>query len=83
VTVAQREVSAVERPGVTVHCNECNEALGIVRDVLAKARRLALVVQNALLNGDLQRTGAVLRDLQTAMSIESEARDRLQLPTRR
>jgi hypothetical protein len=40
------------------------------RDVPTKARRLALVVQNALLNADLQRACSVLRDLQIATSIE-------------
>jgi hypothetical protein len=43
------------RPEATSGCNECNEALDIAREVLAKARRLALVVENALLNADLQR----------------------------
>ena len=38
----------------------------MARDALAKARRLALVVQNALLNGDLQRARAALRDLHAA-----------------
>jgi len=42
----------------------------MARHVLAKARRLALVVQNALLNADLQRACSVLRDLQIATSIE-------------
>ena len=42
----------------------------MARDALAKARRLALVVQNALLNADLQRACSVLRDLQMATSIE-------------
>jgi hypothetical protein len=39
-------------------------------DALAKTRRLALVAQGALLNGDLQRARSVLRDLQIATSIE-------------
>jgi hypothetical protein len=43
----------------------------MARDVLAKARRLALVVQNALLNGDPQRACSVLRDLQIATSIDT------------
>jgi len=42
----------------------------MVRDVLGKVRRLALVVQNALLNADLQRACSVLRDLQIATSID-------------
>jgi len=48
----------------------------MARAVLAKARRLALVVQNALLNADLQRACSVLRDLQIAMSIEVCGHDR-------
>ena len=35
---------------------------------MAMARRLALVAQNALLNGDLQRVSSVLQDLQDATS---------------
>ncbi len=42
----------------------------MAHDALAKARRLALVAQSALLNGDLQRACSVLRDVQTATSIE-------------
>ena len=56
------------RPEAASGCNECNEALDMAREVMAKARRLALVVQNALLNADLQRACSVLRDLQIAMS---------------
>jgi hypothetical protein len=44
----------------------------MARDALAKARRLALVAQNALSNGDLQRARSTLRDLQIAMSIETD-----------
>ena len=42
----------------------------MARHVLAKARRFALVLQNALLNADLQRACSGLRDLQIATSIE-------------
>ena len=63
VTVASREGSAVERPEAMLRCNECNDALETERAALAMARRLALVAQNALLNGDLRRVGALLRDL--------------------
>ncbi len=59
------------RPEATFGCNECNEALDMARGVLAKARRLALVAQSALLNGDLQRACSVLRNLQIATSIEA------------
>jgi len=43
----------------------------MARERLVKARRLALVIQNALLNADLQRACSVLRDLQIATSIEA------------
>ena len=39
-------------------------------DVLKKARRLVLVAQGALLNGELERACSVLRNLQEATSIE-------------
>jgi hypothetical protein len=50
--------------------NECNEVLDRARDALAKVRRLALVVQHAMFNGDLQRASWGLQHLQTAASIE-------------
>jgi len=70
VTGASTDGTEQARPEVTFGCNECNEALDMARDALAKARRLALVVQNALLNADLQRACSALRDLQIATSIE-------------
>ena len=70
MTVAATEGGALEWPAAVSGCNECNEALDMARDVLANARRLALVVQNALLNADLQRAFSALRDLQIATSIE-------------
>ena len=72
-TALPSEPPAVVRPEATSGCNgcnECNEALDMARDALAEARRLALVVQNALLNVDFQRACSVLRDLQIATSIE-------------
>ena len=54
---------AVERPAVASECNECNEALDWVRGSLTAARRLALVAENALANGDLCRARVALRDL--------------------
>jgi hypothetical protein len=42
----------------------------MARDALAKVRRLALVVHNALLNADSRRACSVLHDLQIAASIE-------------
>jgi hypothetical protein len=55
-------------PAATAECNECNEALATARDAVATARRLAIVAENALLNGDLQRARSALRDLQEATS---------------
>jgi hypothetical protein len=42
-TAAPTESPVRARPDATCGCNECNEALAVARDVLAKARRLALV----------------------------------------
>jgi hypothetical protein len=47
-------------------CNECNEALDAARAGLTAARRLALVAENALLNGDLRRAQAALQDFYDA-----------------
>jgi hypothetical protein len=49
---------------------------------LAKARRLALVVANALLNADLQRACSVLRDFQIATSISNSRTAPLPMPPR-
>jgi hypothetical protein len=46
----------MERPPVTSGCNECNEALEMVR------------ATNAITNGDLQRARAVLIELQQVIS---------------
>jgi hypothetical protein len=53
----------VPRPEAAPECNECNEALETAIDALRQARRLVLVAQDALLNGDLQRASSVLRKL--------------------
>lgn len=53
-----------ERPAVAANCNECNEALDAAREALAVARRIAMVADKAILNGDLHRARAALRDLQ-------------------
>jgi hypothetical protein len=59
VTVSPTETTAQARHEVTFGCNECNEALNGVRAALATVRRLALVAQNALANGDLARARRV------------------------
>jgi hypothetical protein len=48
------------------HCNECNERLDAARAAITAARRLALVAQNALTNGDVQRARVALRDIHDA-----------------
>jgi len=62
-TGAATEGTALERPAVTFDCNECNEELRVARVALTAVRRLALVAENALANGDLRRARAALRDL--------------------
>jgi len=54
VTVGPRETGALERLAVT---SECNEALDAARAALTTARRLALVAESALVNGDLRAPG--------------------------
>ena len=66
VTGVSTEGAAGERLAATADCNDCNEALRMARDALAMARRLALVAENALLNGDLQRACTAIRDLSSA-----------------
>ena len=65
-TGVSTEAGALGRPAATSECNECNEALEAARGALTAARRLALVAQNALSNGDLGHARAVLRDLHDA-----------------
>lgn len=55
VTGASTDGAALERPAVTSDCNDCNEALNAARAALTAVRRLALVAENALVNGDLRR----------------------------
>ena len=64
-TGASTKAGALERPAATFECNECNEALEAARGATA-AHRLALVAENALINGDLRRARAILRDLHHA-----------------
>ena len=63
----------MERPEAMSRCNECNDALETEHTTLAMARRLALVAQNALLNGDLRRIGALLRTSATLRAHVSHA----------
>jgi hypothetical protein len=48
---------------VTSECNECNEALDAALSLIRTVRRLALVAENALLNGELPRARTAIRDL--------------------
>jgi hypothetical protein len=65
-TGVSTESVAGEWPAAPSECNECNEALGAAWDAIAAARRLALVADNAMLNGDLQRARAALHELHDA-----------------
>ena len=71
VTIVSTAGAAPERLGVTFGCNECNEALDAAREALRTARRVVLVAENALTNGDLFRARAALADLQDGF-LESE-----------
>jgi hypothetical protein len=62
-TGVSTEWDAGRRPEATSECNECNEALDAARDAIEAARRLALVADNAIVNGDLERAREALRDL--------------------
>ena len=73
VTVGPTNGGALERSAVTLGCNECNEALDAARAAMSAARRLALVVENALDNGDLQRVRTALRNLHDAMMDGADA----------
>ena len=44
-------------------CTECNEALGAARQMAAVTLRLALLADNAIMNGDLHRARTALGDL--------------------
>jgi len=74
VAVAPTERSAAERPPVTVHCNECNETLEAVRATVTNAKRLAIVAENALANGDVARARAALAALNELLT--GSVRDR-------
>ena len=53
---------------MTSECHECSEALDAAREAVTVARRLAMVADNAILNGDFQRARAALRDLHEAVA---------------
>ena len=55
-----------ERTEAVGNCNECNEALEAARKALTVARRLGMIADNAIANGDVIRARAALRDLQEA-----------------
>ena len=66
------EGSDQRRPPAARECNECNEAFEAARQAALAARRLALVADNAIANGDLPRARAVLRELQDALAPDSD-----------
>lgn len=78
VTVAPTRGRALERPAAIPGCNECNEALDAARSVITAARRLALVAQNALINGDVRRAWSALREFHDATAGAGDSRAALQ-----
>lgn len=68
MTGPSTEGSDGERLAVTSECHECSEALDAAREAVTVARRLAMVADNAILNGDFQRARAALRDLHQAVA---------------
>ena len=72
-TGTSTEAGALERPAATFECNECNELLEGAREALLVARRLAIVADSAILNGDLGRARAALGDLQVAAARTTHA----------
>ena len=61
---------------MTSDCNECNEALGAAQGAVMVARRLAMVADNAIVNGDLRRARAALRDLHDAVAAATASAER-------
>ena len=68
VTVSPTEPGALQRPAATLECNECNEALDAAREKISRARQLALVAGNAVVNGDLPHARAVLCEVVEVLS---------------
>lgn len=66
-TGAPTEAGYRTRSAVALDRNHCNEALGAARTYVAAARRLAMVADNAIVNGDLKRARVALRDLRFAL----------------
>ena len=67
-------------------CNECNEAFSEARVAVHEARRLALVADNAIANGDPVRARTALRDLHDAIvasAAEAERQDTANTARRR
>jgi hypothetical protein len=62
------------RPAVAPECNDCNEALEAARKSVTAALRLAMVADNAIVNGDVKRARVALSDLQDALrAVTAEA----------
>ena len=66
VTHSPTKGSGAERSAATAGCNDCNEALDVLRAALTDSRRLALIAENALANGGLHRAREVIRRLHNA-----------------
>jgi hypothetical protein len=55
ITGTSPDGAALERPAAMPDCNGCNKALDAALSAITAARHLALVAQNALINGDVRR----------------------------
>jgi hypothetical protein len=66
VTVTSTDDGATRRHPAASECNDCNEAAGALRQTLAVVRRLVLIADNAILEGDLRRARDALEELHAA-----------------
>ena len=73
MTESSTESPSGERPEVAAVCNDCNEALRAARKVGVVARRLAMVADNAIANGDIGRARSALRDLKEVLAPSTAA----------
>jgi hypothetical protein len=81
----QSENSVRKRPAATFGCNECNEALQAACEAIGTVRRFTTVAMSAILNGDIQPAGDVLRELQgiSAQAVAARPLKRFKVRSRR
>ena len=72
MTVSSTETGGLERHAAARGCNECNEALDGTREVIRRARRLAMVAASTVMNGDPHQTRNLLEQLQSVLTSEDE-----------